>query len=186
MTKRQIQRLVIAAVCLCLGLVLPFITGQLQSVNKIISPMHYSVLICGFICGWKYGFCIGFITPIIRSVIFSMPPIYPRAVEMAFELAIYGLVSGLIYTTAKKQTVLRLYLALVVAMVSGRLMLGVVRAVLLGFAGDAFLLKAFLTTAFVEDIPGIAIQLVVIPAVVVIIKKAFPLFNSKISEVSND
>lgn len=186
MTKRQIQMLVIAALCLCLGLVLPFVTGQLQSVNKIISPMHFAVLICGALCGWQYGLSVGFITPLVRSLIFSMPPIYPRAVEMAFELAVYGLVAGLIYTTAKKKTIPRLYLALIVAMISGRLMLGVVRAILLGFAGDAFLLNAFLTTAFIEDIPGIAIQLVVIPLVVIIVQKVFPLFNSKSQEASND
>lgn len=171
MKKKQINTLALSALFLCLGLVLPFLTGQIEAINKIVSPMHYTVLLCGALCGWKYGLLVGAITPVLRSMIFSMPPMYPKAVEMAFELATYGLLMGLLFYRSKKESIPRLYLSLIISMIVGRVVLGAARAILLGFAGKPFLLSAFLGTAFVEDIPGIALQLIIIPIVMIIIRR---------------
>ena len=80
---------------LALGYVLPFFTGQIPAVGKMLLPMHIPVLLCGFVCGWQYGLMVGFIVPLFRSVLAGMPVMMPTAVGMAFELATYGVLCGL-------------------------------------------------------------------------------------------
>lgn len=90
MKNSNIKNLALAAMFMALGLVLPFFTGQIPQIGKMLLPMHIPVLLCGLICGWKYGLAVGFVTPLLRSVIFGMPILYPMAIGMAFELMTYG------------------------------------------------------------------------------------------------
>ena len=92
----HIKNLSLAAMFLGLGLMLPFLTGQIPAVGSMLLPMHIPVFLCGLICGWQYGLAVGFIVPLLRSMLFSMPPMYPTAVSMAAELATYGFVIGIL------------------------------------------------------------------------------------------
>ena len=118
--KKQVKNLTLAAMFLAIGFVLPFLTGQIQTIGNMLSPMHIPVLLCGLICGWKYGVAVGFILPLLRSMIFGMPPMYPNAIAMAFELMTYGLVIGLLYSRSRWQCVVALYRCLIAAMLAGR------------------------------------------------------------------
>ena len=82
---------------LALGMVLPFLTGQIPSVGSRLLPMHIPALLTGYISGPMYGLLVGFVMPLFRSMIFGMPPMFPTAVAMAFELATYGFIAGLLY-----------------------------------------------------------------------------------------
>ena len=95
--NRNLKKLVYAAVCLALCMVLPLLTGQIPQIGKQLSPMHIPVFLCGFLCGWPWGLAVGAIAPVLRSFLFGMPALYPDAVSMAFELATYGAVSGALY-----------------------------------------------------------------------------------------
>lgn len=97
MTDNKTKKVILSAMFIGIGLVLPFLTGQIHVIGKMLLPMHIPVLLCGFICGWQYGLLVGFILPLFRSVLFSMPVMYPNAIGMAFELATYGAVSGLLH-----------------------------------------------------------------------------------------
>ena len=88
-----VRALVLSAMFLALGLVLPFFTGQIPQVGSMLLPMHLPVFLCGLICGWQYGAAVGFVTPLLRMSLFGMPPLL-TAVAMAFELAAYGGVAG--------------------------------------------------------------------------------------------
>lgn len=166
-TREKTYKLVLTALFLALCLVLPFVTGGIPTIGNMLLPMHIPVLLCGLLCGWQYGLVIGFVAPLLRSVLFGMPPIYPVALAMAFELAAYGLIIGLVYTALHKRGLAGLYGSLLVAMVGGRLVWGVAEVVLLGMAGNAFTLQAFLSGALLTAVPGIVLQLVLIPAVMV-------------------
>lgn len=166
-TREKTYKLVLTALFLALCLVLPFVTGGIPTIGNMLLPMHIPVLLCGLLCGWQYGLVIGFVAPLLRSALFGMPPIYPVALAMAFELAAYGLIIGLVYTALHKRGLAALYGSLLVAMVGGRLVWGVAEVVLLGMAGNAFTLQAFLSGALLTAVPGIVLQLVLIPAVVV-------------------
>lgn len=57
----QTHTLVQASLFLVLGLLLPFLTGQIPQIGSMLCPMHIPVLLCGYFCGWTYGLSLGFI-----------------------------------------------------------------------------------------------------------------------------
>ena len=165
--KRYIWNLVLSAMFMAIGLVLPFFTGQIPQVGSMLLPMHLPVLLCGLICGWQYGGVVGFVLPLLRYVLFGMPPIFPTGLAMAFEMAAYGMLAGALYAHSKWQCVVALYRSLLIAMVGGRIVWGAVMVVLSGVSGQAFTWQLFLSGAFLTAIPGIILQLVFIPALMV-------------------
>ena len=170
--NKTTKNLALGAMFLALGMVLPFLTGQIRQIGNMLLPMHIPVLLCGLICGWQYGAAVGFVLPLLRSLAFGMPPLYPMALAMAFELATYGFVSGFLYARSRWQCVLALYRCLIAAMLAGRLVWGAAEIVLLGLRGNAFTWEAFLAGAVTGAIPGIVLQLVLIPAVMVALDRA--------------
>ncbi len=166
--KMSVRQLVLGALFLALALLLPFLTGQIQLLGQQISPMHLPVLLCGFVCGWPIGALVGFIAPLLRSAMFGMPPMFPVAISMAFELCAYGLLTGLLYKLLPK-TIPYLYLSLVLAMLGGRLVMGVANWLLLG---GAYTWPMFLSAAFVKAVMAIVIQLALVPLVVMLLKRA--------------
>ena len=95
--KTPVKNLVLSALFIAIGITLPFLTGQLKIIGKMLLPMHLPVMLCGLICGWQYGLICGIITPLLRSVLFGMPLLFPSAAAMSVELAVYGSVIGLLY-----------------------------------------------------------------------------------------
>lgn len=98
---KPVMNLTLAAMFLAVGLLLPFLTGQIKQIGNMLLPMHIPVIMCGLICGWKYGFGVGFVMPLMRSMLFGRPIMYPDAIAMAFELATYGLIVGLLYSRSR-------------------------------------------------------------------------------------
>ena len=169
--KTTTKNLALSAMFLALGLALPFLTGQLPQMGSMFLPLHLPVLICGMICGWKYGAAVGLVLPLLRSVLFGMPPVFPTAVAMTFELAAYGAFAGLFYNKLYKTTV-NLYVSLAAAMLLGRAVWGIVSFALYSlFLTDAFTLQMFLAGAFLNAWPGIAVQIVVIPLLMIALKR---------------
>ena len=165
------RSLVLAALFLALAFVLPMITGHVPQVGNMLCPMHFPILLCGFVLGGPWGLAVGLIAPLVRSVLFGMPPMFPIAISMAFELAAYGLASGVLWRKMK-HTVPMMYASLVTAMVAGRLVWGAVRFVLAGLTGSSFPFSAFLSGALLTAVPGIVAQLVLIPLILVALQKA--------------
>lgn len=166
----RVNKLVWSAVFLASGLILPFLTAQIQEIGSMLLPMHLPVLLCGFVLGWKYGLAVGFILPLMRSLIFGMPPMYPAALSMAFELAAYGAVTGVLYKKLPKKTV-SIYISLIAAMLTGRIIWGAARW-LMTAAGTEFSWALFIAGGFINAIPGIILQIVLIPAIVIVLRKA--------------
>ncbi|MCQ2462281.1 MAG: ECF transporter S component [Clostridia bacterium] len=167
--KNNLIRLVLSALFLALALVLPLLTGQIQQLGNAFCPMHIPVLLCGFICGQWYGMAVGFIAPLLRFALFGMPPLMPIGVAMCFELAGYGLVSGLMFKLLpdKKQYI---YVSLITAMAAGRLIWGAARVLLYGLGKSEFGWAAFIAGAFTNAVPGIILQIVLVPVLVMAAK----------------
>ncbi|MBP3508550.1 ECF transporter S component [Oscillibacter sp.] len=166
-----IRRMVSAAVCLALCMVLPFLTGQIPQVGSALCPMHIPVLLAGFLCGPWWAMAVGAVAPLLRFALFGMPPIFPTGVAMCFELAAYGLVSGLLYARLPKKTA-NVYVSLLAAMLAGRVVWGIVRVALSGVAGEPFTWAAFMAGAFVNAVPGIIVHILLIPVIVMALRKA--------------
>lgn len=166
-----VKNLVMGAVCIALGIYLPFLTGQIPSIGSMLLPMHIPVLLAGYLCGGPVGLIVGAITPLLRSLLYSMPPMYPAATAMAFELAMYGFLTGLLYRRFGKD-IKAIYVSLIAAMIGGRIVWGVVMWIIMSTAGGAFTMAAFIAGAFTNAIPGIVLQLILIPIIVMALKKS--------------
>lgn len=169
-SRLRIKRLVLAALMLALAYVLPFFTGNIPQIGSMLLPMHLPVLLCGLLCGWQYGAVVGLVLPMLRYVLFGMPPLL-TAVAMSFELLTYGLVIGLLYSRSRWKCIFSLYRSLLAAMVAGRVVWGVIRVLMTGVAGEPFTWQLFLSGALLTAIPGIILQLVFIPALMVALDK---------------
>lgn len=168
-TSTNTRRMILSALFLALGLVLPFFTGQIPAIGNMLLPMHLPILLCGFVCGWQYGLLVGFITPLFRSMLFAMPPIVTAA-AMAFELASYGLICGILYPRLPRK-ITSTYLTLICAMLGGRLAWGIASLIIYGIRGSLFSWGMFIAGAFLNAIPGIILQLILIPAIIIILEK---------------
>ena len=171
MTSLQIRRLTYAALYLALAMVLPFVTGQIPEIGSALCPMHIPALLCGFMCGWPWGLAVGFIAPLLRSVLFGMPALFPGAVAMAFELAVYGGMAGFLRRKLPRRKGM-LYAVLLISMIAGRLVWGAVRVILAGLSGSSFTWALFLAGAVTNAVPGIILQLVLIPVLVAAMERA--------------
>ena len=141
----------------------------------MLCPMHLPVLLAGFVCGGPIATVIGFAAPLLRFLVFGMPPIYPVGLAMAFELMTYGLVSGVLYNRAfRKKNAAAVYASLFAAMIVGRVVWGVVRLMLAGIGGQAgsFTFAAFISGAVTTALPGILVQVVLIPVIILALQKA--------------
>ena len=167
-TASPVRKLTYSALFLALAMVLPFLTGQIPEIGSMLCPMHLPALLCGFMCGWPWGLAVGFISPLLRSMS-GMPPIW-IAIPMAFEMATYGAIAGLLYRRLPK-TGWRIYASLISAMVAGRLVWGLVKFLLAGLQGTEFSLALFLSGAVTTAIPGIILQLILIPILVVVMER---------------
>ena len=161
----RLSRTVRAAVLLAVALVLPFVTGQIPQIGKALCPMHLPVLLCGFFCGPQYGLLVGLVAPLLRFALFGMPTIVPTGVIMSMELAAYGLVSGLCWRLLPRRRA-SAYLSLILAMIAGRVIWGVMHVIFFLLGESEFGWMAFAAGAFLNAIPGIVLQLVVIPLLV--------------------
>ena len=169
-TRNEIKKITLSAMFLALAFVMPFLTGPIPQIGSMLCPMHIPVLLCGFFCGAPWGLGVGFIAPILRSFTLGMPYMFPTAFCMAFELAAYGFVAGWLHKklTMKKSNV---YLSLLGAMIVGRLVWGVVMFACMGFDVSVFGFQAFLAGAVLNAVPGIVLQIVLVPIIVITLEK---------------
>ncbi|MDO4739151.1 MAG: ECF transporter S component [Eubacteriales bacterium] len=169
--RDTIRKLVFSALFLALGLLLPFLTGQIPQIGSKLSPMHIPVLLCGFVCGWKWGLIVGAVVPLLRSALFGMPPMMPTAAAMAFELAAYGFAAGMLYKLLPK-TAANVYAALVGAMIVGRIVWGAAAFALNSAMGAQFGWQAFAAGAVLNAVPGIILHIAIIPPIVLALRRA--------------
>ena len=165
---KGLLKMILAAFFLALAYVMPFLTGQIPEIGSMLCPLHIPVLLCGFICGPAWGLAVGFVAPLLRSLTLGMPPFFPTAVCMAFELCAYGAITGLMHKLLPRKKPY-IYISLLTAMVIGRLVWGAAMFISMGINGSSFGFSAFLAGAFTNAIPGIVLQLVLIPLLVMVL-----------------
>lgn len=164
-SKGYIKNLTLSAMFLALALVLPLVfTGQLRPLNAVWLPMHLPVLLCGLVCGWQCGGMVGLVAPFLRFALFGMPRM-PDPIFMTFELTAYGLLAGLFYGLLRRRGLPAVFLSLVGAMLGGRVVWAAVHVTLAGVTHVPFGWQVFLASGFTTALPGILLQLILIPAI---------------------
>ena len=183
MFNSKSKRVVVAGLMLAVGILLPYVASHSMGLlpGNVFLPMHIPVLLCGFFCGPVYGGICGFILPWLNCVITGMPAAYPNAVIMCFELLTYGCLCGVLYRmTGYKCKLKYIYLALVLSMICGRVVYCIVATLLFIMIPGAA--KMSVVTAVVQGIPGILIQLVLVPQIVFGISKDMMKKQKDVSE----
>lgn len=166
----NVKRSIITAACIALCIILPMAFHSVPNAGNILLPMHIPVLLCGLICGWSFGLLCGLAGPLLSSLITGMPPM-AYLPSMVIELGVYGLVSGLMMQILRtKKVYIDLYISLIVALLAGRIVAGAVNALI--FAAGRYSMAAWMTSYFVTSLPGLLIQLVLLPAIVIALMKA--------------
>ena len=169
MKMNYTKRLVFTAVCAALCVVLPMAFHAVQNAGQVFLPMHIPVLLCGLACGWPFGLVGGILGPVLSSLLTGMPPA-AMLPSMAIECAVYGGASGLLMQLVRtKKTYLDLYISMTAAMILGRVIAGLAKSLILSPGTAPF---AWVTTSLVSGIPGIIIQLALIPTIVFALEKA--------------
>lgn len=175
MKKNYVKNLVFSGLLVGIGILIPqlFHLSGVPDSGQVFLPMHIAIFLAGFMVGPVWGVGVGVITPILSSLFTGMPPI-PRLYFMIFELATYAFVAGL--CTGKWK--LNPYFSLLISMICGRIVYG------LGLVVSVYLFRLQIpfanTTAFfsgiVTGMPGIIIQLLIIPPIVFALKKGGYIF----------
>lgn len=168
--RKRLMRLILAATFLAMGYLLPFVTGHIQTIGQQLCPMHIPVLLCGFICGPFWGLAVGAVLPVLRSLTLGMPALFPSAFAMTFELAAYGLLAGVFRKVLPRKYPF-LYAELILTMIGGRLVWGFVKFAIAGFSATEFPFSAFIAGVITGSIPGIILQIVIIPPLVFLADK---------------
>jgi len=164
------KKYVITAMCITLCAVLPTVFHSIPNLASIVSPMHIPALLCGLICGWPFGIACGLMGPALSSFVTGMPNMAVLPAMMV-ELAAYGAIAGLLMRILRTKNVyVSLYISLVTAMLAGRVLAGVVRALI--FMAGEYSFALWVSSYFVTTLPGIAIQLVLIPIIYLALEKA--------------
>ena len=166
--EEKLLKMILSALFLALAYVMPFLTGQIPEIGAMLCPMHIPVLLCGFICGPVWGIAVGAVAPVFRSLTIGMPNFFPTAFCMAFELAAYGGVAGLMHKLLPRKKPF-ICCSLLTAMVAGRLVWGVVMFICVGASGGSFTFNTFLAGAIINAVPGIIVQLILIPVLVIVL-----------------
>ena len=172
MENIRLKKLIFSAIFLAFGFILPMFFGQLPTIGQMLVPMHIPVFLCGMVCDWKHGAIIGFILPLLRSLIFSVPVLYPTAISVAFEMCTYGLVVGILYGYSKKKSLTTIYFSMLIAMILGRIIRCIAQIILLNIQKNPFVWKTFFTGVILNSIPGIILQLIIIPIVMIALKRS--------------
>lgn len=163
-----VKRMVLAALMAAMCVVLPMAFHAVPDGGSVFLPMHIPVLICGMICGWPYGFICGLLGPLLSCLLTGMPPL-AYLPSMMVECAVYGLVTGLMLKFVRTGKLYGdLYLALVVAMIAGRVVSGVAKALIFS---PGITMTYWITASFVTALPGIVVQLVAVPLLVGMLMK---------------
>ncbi len=154
-------KLVASSVLVALGVLLPMAFHLAGAAGSIFLPMHIPALLAGLLLGPYYGFCVGLLAPLISGLTTGMPPI-PVLPVMAVELAIYGVVGGWLYRSRKQG----IWLSLLAAMTAGRLAAAISAFALVRLFAVKINPLAFITGAVLTGLPGITVQLMLVPLLV--------------------
>ncbi len=174
------RKTVFTAMSIALCVVLPTVFHMIPNAGSILLPMHIPVLLCGMICGWPYGAACGLLGPLLSSILTQMPPVAILP-SMMVECAVYGAVSGLMMQLLpNRRPLLQLYASLIPAMLAGRIVSGIAKALVFspGMTWDAWI-----TASFITSLPGILIQLVLLPSLIFTLTQARILPEKKVRQL---
>ncbi len=176
--KITTKQIVLIALFIAIGIVLPMAFHAVGSdLAKVVSPIHIPALIAGALMGAVPGLFVGVLTIVASSLFTGMPP-FPYAFVMMAEVGSYGLFAGLFAKFLTKDAI-GTVVSTALAMLAGRVIYGFAQyAFLAAKAPDkAYTLQAWVTSMFVKGLPAIICHIILVPIVVLILRRTVRDFN---------
>ena len=171
MTSSKARTVAVGGLLLALGVLFPQVFHLVggPAAGGVWLPMHIPVLLGGFFLGPWWGLALGVITPCLSA--FTGMPSLVRLPFMVCELAAYGLIASLLSRRVRlPRRTAELYVCLLGAMLLGRAVYGIMNALV--FSAGSYGWGIFVSAAFVAAAPGIVIQLILIPPVILLLERA--------------
>lgn len=161
------KKMTFSALFLAFGLIVPQAFHLFGGTGPVFLPMHIPVLLAGFFLGGPSGAIIGLVTPILSSLVTAMP-VPPILYFMMAELTAYGFLAGFLYKSKKNS----IYVALIGAMIGGRIILAAAVTLLQPLLGLKLSPMVYLSGALLNGIPGMILQLILIPGLVKLLERS--------------
>ena len=178
MNKISTRQYLYGSFFLGLGVLLPQIFHMTGIAGPVFLPMHIPVLLAGMLVCPMIGLYVGILAPVISYLLTGMPPISPPIMPlMIIELGAYGFISGQLYRIFKKNV----YLSLVSSMIIGRIALGIAAFTAMQFFGFKINPLVYVKGAIITGMPGIGIQLILVPVLVIMVKRGVAYGGSRTS-----
>lgn len=160
MGKLTNKDITLTALFITLGVTLPIVFHQIALAGRVFSPMHIPVFLAGIFVGPISGLIVGLVCPVLSFLLTGMPP--PYAVPlMSLELPVYGVTIGILIRVIKYPVI-----SLLLAMILGRLAFALGLFLFGMFLSLPYGPEAFIKVSVITGLPGIAIQLILIPLLV--------------------
>jgi len=168
MKESELRQIPLTALLAVAGIILPQFF-HLLGLGSIFLPMFLPVMLGALILSWRFAITLAVVTPLASFFISGMPPLAPPVLPvMLAELILIASILSLLHVHLWKN----MWLALLVAILADRLFLFAIVYVL---APWFELPKMFTSVTLVlSGIPGIIMQLTVLPLVLTYIRKKFP------------
>ncbi len=164
--KRKTRDIILGSLFLALAIIMPYIFHATGISGQIFLPMHIPIIIGGFFLSPMTALMVGALSPLINSLVLGMPVFYPIGLIMTFELMVYGLSIALL---RKK---LDTYYSLLISMILGRITAGLVVFALQNLLNLKLNYMVYVKGAVITGLPGILIQLLLIPIIVKALKRS--------------
>ncbi len=156
----NLRAMVLSSAMTALALVLPP-AFHAAGLGSQFLPLLLPLLLNGFLVPVRWAVLAGATAPLLSALMTGMPPIYPPiAIELSVEGSVLSGTAAALYAGGRR----RLWAALIPAVVLGRLT---------AFAGTWLIARAFALPAalsagalVVQGLPGVLLQLAVIPIAV--------------------
>jgi riboflavin transporter FmnP len=166
----NLNQLVRASMLIALGIIIPVCFHTIKNAGAVFLPMHIPILIGGFVLSAPYAVAVGIVTPVLSYLFTGMPPV-PVIYVMPIELAAYGLFISFLYNKAR----IGLYPSLISGMIGGRIVSILGKYLILHLLmNKPFALKKVASALFITGLPGIIIQIILVPIVIYALEKSFP------------
>lgn len=167
---KSTRTIVLTGLLIGIGCVLPPVIRMIPNGGVLFSPMHIPAFLAGLTLGPVSGLIVGILCPILNTFLFGMPQ-GVTLFAMCVELPVYGVVTGfLLHRWAKKDDLLHVELAIIIAMILGRIAGGLMQSLILGMGTYNF--SIWVSSYFIATSPAIVCHLILLPAVYFALKKA--------------
>jgi hypothetical protein len=166
--RTELRQIPLTALFAALGVALPPVF-HIFGLGSTFLPMFLPVMLGSMLLSWKFALVLAIFTPLSSWLLTGMPPIVPPFLPLIIsELIIVALIVSILHLHWQWSV----WLTLVIAIIMDRLFLFIMVTLVAGWLKlDTTI---FSVAMVLSGLPGIILQLLVIPLTLKLIKQKFP------------